>query len=167
MMSSANSIESEQFSDRFGRRHTPPSDTPVKPRTGVFGITFNERGKLLLTWPLCKPSLPQLPGGGVETGETLEQALLREYNEEVGLVQSISMQPILQQHVAYYADDHKEFWHYQQFYFFVSLQGASIPKFGNWVSPELAKAAWVSFAPSMAMHRIHRRVLNFAARLRK
>lgn len=164
-MTHQSTSKSEYFNDRFGRRCTRPDDAPLRQRTGVFGITFNERGKLLLTWPLCVPSLPQLPGGGVEPGESLEQALLREYNEEVGQIESITAQPILQQQVAYYADDHQEYWQYQQFYFFVSLQGASIPRYGKWVSPEQAKAAWVSYAPSMALHYIHRRVLNFAARL--
>jgi len=59
----------------------------------VFGIIKNE-GKILLTLRDDKTidgdisefhNMWQLPGGGVEFGEQLEEALLRECREEVGL----------------------------------------------------------------------------------
>ena len=58
-------------------------------RLVVVGILRNDRGEYLLCrMPKDRGVFPGewgLPGGGVEPGETLEQALRREIREEVGL----------------------------------------------------------------------------------
>ena len=55
----------------------------------VVGVIENQQGKYLLCkMPDARGVFPGewgLPGGGVEVGETLEQALRREVREEVGL----------------------------------------------------------------------------------
>lgn len=63
--------------------------TPLKPtisRTGVYGIAVKD-GKLLLVKQRKGPHSGkwELPGGGIEAGETAENTLRREFSEEVGM----------------------------------------------------------------------------------
>lgn len=56
-------------------------------RVGVYGIAIND-GSILLVHKGdngCYRGLLDLPGGGIEFGETQEQALRREFLEEVGM----------------------------------------------------------------------------------
>lgn len=55
-------------------------------RTGVYGIVFEE-GKILVVRQqhTSTPNKLDLPGGGIEPGETIEDALRREFSEEVAM----------------------------------------------------------------------------------
>lgn len=58
------------------------ASAPISPvRCGAYGLTIdNPRGLLL-----CRNgSAHYLPGGGIEPGESAEQALVREFHEETG-----------------------------------------------------------------------------------
>jgi len=59
---------------------------PQRPYLAVSAAIFRD-GKVLLVRRARKPALGiyTLPGGGVETGETLEQAVMREVREETAL----------------------------------------------------------------------------------
>lgn len=59
---------------------------PDRPVLGVGALIF-ENGKILLVERAGEPLRGwwSLPGGGVETGETLEEAVRREVREETGL----------------------------------------------------------------------------------
>lgn len=56
-------------------------------RIGVYGIAINNESILLVHkgYGGCYSGLLDLPGGGIEFGETQEQALRREFIEEVGM----------------------------------------------------------------------------------
>jgi dATP pyrophosphohydrolase len=63
----------------------PVSRRPIS-RTGVYGIAMHDQ-KLLLVKQRKGPHSGkwELPGGGIEPGETIEGALRREFYEEVGM----------------------------------------------------------------------------------
>src|SRR5579885_2118778 len=53
-------------------------------KIGAFGIILDEQERVLLCHR-CDVDLWNLPGGGVEPGETAAEAVVREVKEEVGL----------------------------------------------------------------------------------
>ena len=68
---------------------------PDRPIVGVGAVIFN-RGRVLLVKRGNEPLKGEwsLPGGTVEVGETLEQAIAREVNEETGL--TVDVGPIVE-----------------------------------------------------------------------
>jgi 8-oxo-dGTP pyrophosphatase MutT (NUDIX family) len=61
---------------------------PVSERVGAFIIRKNAKSLyelLLFEHPDCEESPIQIPGGGIESGESIEAALNREIHEESGL----------------------------------------------------------------------------------
>lgn len=66
---------------RYGT--TPRSDQNYQLRAGVYAI-LPRRGQLLLTWQGAPHNEVQLPGGGIDPGESPIHALHREVFEETG-----------------------------------------------------------------------------------
>lgn len=58
------------------------SDLPYRPCVGI--VLFNSQGKVFIGERIDVPGAWQLPQGGVDPGENVEQATLRELKEEVG-----------------------------------------------------------------------------------
>jgi len=63
---------------QFGR---PAPGRDHKPRPGAYGVVFDAEGRLLVVEEFGRL---YLPGGGLDPGETPEQALHREFEEETG-----------------------------------------------------------------------------------
>ncbi len=64
------------------------NNIPTREHTGVYGIHLkNNNSKVLLILKGRGPykGMYDLPGGGIEKGETKESALIREYQEEIGI----------------------------------------------------------------------------------
>lgn len=60
-----------------------PQQLPLRPC--VYGFIFDPTGRILLAKDAFSQNRWIVPGGGIEPGETLEQALKREFLEETGL----------------------------------------------------------------------------------
>jgi 8-oxo-dGTP diphosphatase len=75
----------EHWPLRFALKIAAALLAPRQP-VGVVGALFNDEGRVLLVEHVFRTDFPWgLPGGWVECGETPEEALLREFEEELGL----------------------------------------------------------------------------------
>ena len=61
----------------------PDGDKPQELKFSVRNIVLNEKGEIALVKSF-KYGYTQIPGGGLDTGETIEEALRRETIEEIG-----------------------------------------------------------------------------------
>lgn len=120
--------------------------------TGVLGLPLRKDGKMLLTRRNA-PRFPnwhnkwQLPGGGMEFGETAEQTLSREFQEELGVSARILFpHPIVKTKV-WYGDhiDRKTDTHLTLLCYLVSIDG-KIDISGD---AETNDYAWLTFAEAL------------------
>ena len=70
------------FLDRQGKEHIKPADTKAVNRTSVDAFIVRDGKILLIREHLLK--FWEIPGGGMEEGESVEEALTREILEETG-----------------------------------------------------------------------------------
>lgn len=95
-------------------------------RPSVYGLLIKEDKVLLL---------PQwdgydFPGGGINTNESIEEALLREYWEETGL--EVKIGEVLAAHSSFFAtrpkgpNREREYWNCQLLYFLVTQVGGQL-----------------------------------------
>jgi nucleoside triphosphatase len=89
------------------------SQTQVYPEPTVGALIVNKQGKILLTKSHKWFDKYTLPGGHIEVGETMKEAVAREVKEEVGLDVEVAEMLLMQE--AIYA---VEFWKRKHFIFF-------------------------------------------------
>jgi nucleoside triphosphatase len=89
------------------------SQTQVYPEPTVGALIVNKQGKILLTKSHKWFDKYTLPGGHIEVGETMKEAVAREVNEEVGLDVEVAEMLLMQE--AIFAG---EFWKRKHFIFF-------------------------------------------------
>ena len=146
------------FYDRRGNVVSPDTQSIIKPRRGIFAlvVAINDNA-IMLSAEVCAPDVPELPGGGIEDGETLDEAIKREWAEEVGIAFNVKGPFQRFQHVrGFYADDRNEFWIYDQtFRLYHFLDHVKIGQ--KWLNPEGGTAGWEAIAslPSLLINRAH------------
>lgn len=150
--------DAEIFTDRWGRDFPCDDQARRRPRKGAFAVAIYD-GKILLSWPNYSPDRPELPGGGVEQGESIEQALIREIEEEAGVIcTGLEADVAYTQQVNFYANFEEEFWEYDQTYWLLSEESARALYFDGKRKPEDALyAQWLSLneLEDTPIHAIH------------
>lgn len=108
------------YYDRLGDPHTPQPSSNFRNRKGVwFVLVHNE--SILFTHPDYAPNVPDLPGGGIDDGETELEAAYRELFEETELkTASLTVEKTHKQFVHFYAEHDLEYWNYDQTFFLVT-----------------------------------------------
>src|SRR5216683_710237 len=89
------------------------SRSQVYPEPTVGALIVNKQGKILLTKSHKWFDKYTLPGGHIEVGETMKEAVIREVKEEVGLDVEVAEMLLMQE--AIFAE---EFWKKKHFIFF-------------------------------------------------
>jgi len=89
------------------------SQSQVYPEPTVGALVVNKQGKILLTKSHKWFDKYTLPGGHIEVGETMKEAVAREVKEEVGLDVEVAEMLLMQE--AIFA---VEFWKRKHFIFF-------------------------------------------------
>jgi 8-oxo-dGTP pyrophosphatase MutT (NUDIX family) len=146
------------FYDRRGNVVAPGAQSIIKPRRGVFAlvVAINDDA-IMLSAESCAPDVPELPGGGIEEDETLDEAIRREWAEEVGIAFDVQGPFRRFQHVrGFHADDRAEFWIYDQtFRLYHFLDPVKIGQ--KWLNPEGGTAGWEAIAslPTLLINRAH------------
>jgi 8-oxo-dGTP pyrophosphatase MutT (NUDIX family) len=164
-MSLTMSSEDYEYFDAWGNIHSPGPGQEVSKRNGVFAaLVVNNH--ILLTWPSHrKDCVPELPGGGIDDGEELREALIREVVEET-TVRITDLDPVneFRQQIGFYSDKNAEFWDYEQTYWLIEGDGLEALYSQEIYKPEDASVArWVSLEElgNMKIHAAHRAALKF------
>lgn len=94
-------------------------------RSSVYAVIKSERGVLLVR-DRTSDEKWDLPGGGIEKGENLTNALKREVKEETGLKVINEPQKICEFTEYFYDIDSKKGWESHRFFFEVSSEGEPV-----------------------------------------
>ncbi|MGM0422389.1 MAG: NUDIX hydrolase [Pseudomonadota bacterium] len=135
--------QSEEYVNRQGQVILPGPDDRFFDRSGAFVICRAE-DRVLSIKAIDGEGLWELPGGGVDDGESPEDAVLRETYEETGFDLSADYLRHLHSQKAYLHVAGRGFWNYQQNFFLIDDPALSDHMFdGIKTSPEEGEMAWV------------------------
>ena len=131
-----------QFFDRSGKPCMKPTDRAVIPRRSCYGIAIRD-GTVLMVRPTWTNEF-ELPGGGMEAGETTEQTLTREFLEETSCtVKMLSF--LAEERQQFYADDTDTYYDSLRQFFLVAIEQER-PRAAD---TEIAEVKWL---PMSTLH---------------
>ena len=113
--------------DHYGKEH----DSPIEKfmfRASAYGALKKDDKVLFVQERWTK--LWELPGGGVKPHEKLEEALLREFEEETGIIVEFKKLVTFQEDF-FYAEDRDEAWHSLRLIYRVRERGGALKQTGN------------------------------------
>jgi 8-oxo-dGTP pyrophosphatase MutT (NUDIX family) len=144
------------FYTRHGHIVTPSENAVIKPRQGVFVLALADRAALLV-WQEFTKGIPELPGGGIDPGESADQAAMREWHEETGLPFDLEGPLKEFRHTrGFFAEDKNEFWIYDQTFRLYRYTKAIVTG-KKWRNPENDLAGWenISDLAKLPINRAH------------
>jgi putative (di)nucleoside polyphosphate hydrolase len=143
------------------------SETETKYKANVAAILRNLRGRILICERLGVAGAWQFPQGGIDEGETPEQALVREVWEEIGVpAEEITIVERKGPYCYLYGNGRIKRGHHgkEQIYFLCSYQGLDAgidvhtkhPEFQafRWIAPEDFQLAWVPEMKRQVYHAV-------------
>lgn len=101
-------------------------ETEYIQRNSVYGVHISNRQILLVQDYWAKRW--ELPGGGIEEGETIKDALLREFEEETGLKIDDNIQELLKVQSYFLAPHKVKPWRTKRTVYIVRLIGGALQK---------------------------------------
>lgn len=144
------------FYNRHGAVVVPPPNAVIRPRTAIYALLI-QSGYGLLIWPERASGVPDLPGGGIDLGETEDAALRREWREETGLAfpEAAVLRADYRHVRGFHADLDGEFWVYDQRFRLYQHDAPAIAR--QWRNPEGDQASWTPVAalPRLPLNRAH------------
>jgi 8-oxo-dGTP pyrophosphatase MutT (NUDIX family) len=151
------------FYDRWGNTANTAEKNPIiEQRIGAW-LVLVSKSCVLLTYPNFAPYIADLPGGGLDSGETAEQATMHELTEETGLIlpSGSDAQKSHSQTVNFYTDDVDKFWIYQQKFFLISENIDALYFEGRRQTPE-GDCQWISIdaLPTHPINHAHIKALQ-------
>ncbi|MCD6492056.1 MAG: NUDIX hydrolase [Candidatus Korarchaeota archaeon] len=120
---------------------------PEHPLVGVGAVAVHN-DKVLLVKRGHPPGvgLWSIPGGLVELGEKIEDAVKREFQEETGLI--CEVRDLIQVSQVIIRDDHGRIkWHYIILDYLVRVCGSEVPHFGS----DASEARWINLKTAIKM----------------
>jgi len=115
--------------DKFGGEHLV-EESELVDTTRVYGVLIKDNKILMVKDPRHGSRVWELPGGGVDEGETPDQALVREFKEETGL--EISDFKEFDQFIEhYYADTEREGWRADRRFYIIKSSAGQLLEEGN------------------------------------
>lgn len=149
--------DTELFIDHRGRLRPRPPDQAMSRREGIHAVIRHD-WRILLVQPPGAEWL-ELPGGGIEPGEDVVTALLRELREEAGAEiapAAVNPAPEVDITTRYYASSRDEYWLYRQRFRLVDLTGRR-PELGQPLEPG-HRCLWLNIdaVHDAPLHHIHR-----------
>lgn len=133
-----------QITDSQGKEWTFDESEAIY-RKSVYGCAIRE-GQVLLVKD-ARVNKWELPGGGVDQGETVEQALVREIKEETGLEADLTNLKLLHDVLGYYKPlELSHPWKTDRSYFSLEIKNPSgeILKDGN--GDDISECKWTDLA---------------------
>lgn len=147
------------YRDRKGTYRTKPEDTIPQKRKSVYGV-FIEDQKILLVTPTWADYW-ELPGGGVEIGESLVEALTREFLEETGFeIVQFDQEPIHVEKTKFYSDDQDVFFDSELIIFMIHELGKHYKNHMNTSEIRDATMVAISDLNRNTMHEIQFEILE-------
>ncbi len=144
MLHPCKKVDGVEYCNRDGAGYTPSETCKVFRREGAF-IFLEQQGKLLMVKPVDGRSYWEIPGGGVDEGETFQQAAIREFGEETGFdLISANLEPVFEQRIYLYHRKEDFYWNYDQNYFKASGDFSDLVFEGIKEAPEEGHIQWVN-----------------------
>ncbi|MGM0422390.1 MAG: NUDIX hydrolase [Pseudomonadota bacterium] len=145
MFSPSKKVDNVDYVNRQGEPVDAPEDAVFKHRVGAFVICM-AKDRILMLKPKDGQGLWELPGGGLDDGESPKQAVLRETYEETGFdLSNCDLKRIHEQQVYQHVAEQDCFWNYDQIYFLMTGDDLENCAFsGPRETPEQGQMAWIS-----------------------